>query len=220
MIIGRSNAMARSRVITLTFAQIEKYTTMAEKAKDVRQRLSIIPEQVSVCAEDEEYEVLLLDERFPEHAHISSDTFISERKLIVRSAVRDDMELLYLNDETDSPWEREMKLARMLRKIYEQDCILRYVQSSCKNFDQKLDQLERDRLGIVAESVNINLFLLTLRQEYLILRKYETTENVLQDKVNRKSEEVAAVKQNVRRNFIDSPCVIAHIIAKHTREHM
>lgn len=186
--------------------QIEKYTTKAEKAKDVRQRLSIIPEQTPIYSMDEEYEVLLLDEKLPEHTHISSGPLelssISERKLQIQPAAQDNMKLLYLNDNTDSPWEREMKSSRMLRKIYEQDCILRYIQSSCENLDKKLDKLERERLDVVAESVSVNLFLLTLRQEYLILKKYEATENILHDKVNCKLEEVAAVKQKVSSQIL------------------
>lgn len=161
-----------------------------------RPRLSLIPEPTFVCP-DEEYEVLLLDEEFPEIMRASSEALPSERKIKVDPTLQDDTSLLHLNDELDSPWEREMKSARVLRKIHEQDCILRYVQTSCENLDKKLDKLEHDRLDIVAESININLFLLTLRQEYIVLREYETMENALHDKVNRKIEEVAAIKQKV-----------------------
>lgn len=163
-----------------------------------RPRLSLLPEPIFICP-DEEYEVLLLDEEFP--ARISSGASalpsVSERKMKINSTLQDDTSLLYLSDNSDSPWEREMKSARVLRRIYEQDCILRYVQTSCENLDKKLDKLERDRLEIVAENVNINLFLLTLRQEYIILKEYETMENALHDKVNRKIEETAAIKQKV-----------------------
>ncbi|XP_032671308.1 cilia- and flagella-associated protein 44 isoform X3 [Odontomachus brunneus] len=178
---------------------LEKYTMKEEKIQ--RPRLSLLPEAIFVCP-DEEYEVLLLDEEFPETARIFSGASalpsVSERKIKIDSTLRDDTSLLHLSDDSDSPWEREMKSARVLRRIYEQDCILRYVQTSCENLDKKLDKLERDRLDIVAENVNINLFLLTLRQEYIILREYETMENTLHDKVNRKVEEAAAIKQKIR----------------------
>lgn len=146
--------------------------------------------------------MLLLDEEFPENTRFFSGTSespsVSERKITIDPSLQDDASSLYLSDDPESPWEREMKSARVLRRIYEQDCISRYVQTSCENLDKKLDKLERDRLDIVPESVNINLFLLTLRQEYIILREYETVENALQDKVNRKIEEVAVIKQKVR----------------------
>lgn len=162
--------------------------------------MTALPEQTPECP-DEEYEVLLLDEKFSKNAKTSSGPpalfSVVERKIKVQSAVQDNMKLLHLNDDTESPWEREMKSSRMLRKIYEQDCILRYVQTNCENLDKKLDKLERDRLDIVAENVNLNLFLLTLRQEYIILKEYGTMETVMHDEVNRKSEEVAAMRQKV-----------------------
>lgn len=143
--------------------------------------------------------MLLLDEEFPENTRISSVVLpsVSEKKIKVDSALQADTSLLYLSDNSDSPWERELKSARVLRRIYEQDCILRYVQTRCENLDKKLDKLEHDRLDIVAEIVNINLFLLTLRQEYIVLREYETMENTLHDKVNQKLEEITAIKQKV-----------------------
>jgi len=107
------------------------------------------------------------------------------------------MKLLYLSDDIESPWEREMKSSRTLCKIYEQDCILRYIQTNCENLDKKLDKLEHDRLDIVAENVNLNLFLLTLRQEYIILKEYETIENVLHNQINLRLEEIAVAKQKV-----------------------
>lgn len=167
---------------------------------DRQRRTTVLPEQTLHCP-DEEYEVLLLDEKFPENMKIYSDLFASfsgaERKIKIQPAIQDNMKLLHLNDDIESLWEREMKFSRMLRKIYEQDCILRYVQTNYKNLNKKLDKLKRDRLDIVADNVNLNLFLFMLRQEYIILKEYETTENILRDQVSRRSEEVAAVKQKV-----------------------
>lgn len=166
--------------------------------KTDKQRQTISSEQTFYCP-DEEYEVLLLDEKFLENTKIFSEPFasfaVAER--IMKSTVQDNIKLLHLSDDTESPWEQEMKSSRMLRKIYKQDCILRHIQTSCENLDKKLDKLERDRLIIVAENVNLNLFLLTLRQEYIILKEYEIMETVLHNQVNRKLEEAAAVKQKV-----------------------
>lgn len=145
--------------------------------------------------------MLLLDDKFPENARISREPFalfsVIEKKIKIQSTVQDNIKLLHLNDDIESSWEREMKSSRMLRKIYEQDCILRYIQTNCDNLDKKLDKLERDRLDIVAENINLNLFLLTLRQEYIILKEYETMENVLHDQVNRTLEEVSVMRQKV-----------------------
>ncbi|XP_070154334.1 cilia- and flagella-associated protein 44 isoform X2 [Polyergus mexicanus] len=178
---------------------IEKYTEL--KADRALRRLSVLPEQIPVCS-DEEYEVLLLDEKFVEHANISSEPLalfsVSERKLKIQSVAQDNMMSLHLSDDIDSPWEREMKTSRILYKIYKQDCILKYALTSCENLDKELNKLEYDRLDIVADNVNINLFLLTLRQEYIILREYETRESILRDQVNCKLEEVATIRQKIQ----------------------
>ncbi|XP_070529333.1 cilia- and flagella-associated protein 44 isoform X2 [Cardiocondyla obscurior] len=177
---------------------IDEYTWKADG--HTRQTTDLLLEKEIDNCMDEEYEVLLLDDKLLENAQMSSKPSfsITEKKIIVQPAVQDNMKLLYLSDDTESPWEREMKRSRMSRKIYEQDCILRQVQTSCENLDRKLDKLERDRLDIVAENVNLNLFLLTLRQEYIILKEYETMENVLQDQVNRRSEEASAIRHKVQ----------------------
>ena len=175
------------------------------KADRAQRRPSVLPEQIPVCS-DEEYEVLLLDETFPEHAKIFSESLfplfsVSERKLKIQSAAQDSIMSLRLSDDIDSPWEREMKTSRILCKIYKQDCILRRIKTCCENLDKKLNKLEYDRLDIVAENVNINLFLLTLRQEYIILKEYETRESVLRDQVNCKLEEVATLRQKVNEFY-------------------
>lgn len=171
------------------------------KADRAQRRLSVLPEQMLPVCSDEEFEVLLLDEKFIEQTNISSEPLalfsVSERKLKIQSVAQDNMMSLYLSDDIDSPWEREMKTSRILYKIYKQDCILRYAITNCENLDKKLNKLEYDRLDIVAETVNINLFLLTLRQEYIILREYETRETILRDQVNSKLEEVAMIRQKV-----------------------
>ncbi|KAL6428441.1 hypothetical protein ACFW04_008603 [Cataglyphis niger] len=179
---------------------IEKYAEL--KADRAQRRLSVLPEQILPVCSDEEYEVLLLDETFIEETNISSEPLalfsVSERKLKIQSNAQDNMMSLYLSDDIDSPWEREMKTSRLLYKLYKQDCILRYAITSCENLDKKLNKLEYDRLDIVAETVNINLFLLTLRQEYIILREYETRESILRDQVNSKLEEVATIRQKIQ----------------------
>ncbi|XP_036151277.1 cilia- and flagella-associated protein 44 [Monomorium pharaonis] len=175
--------------------KIEEYTLKVDKQRGTT---LILPEQTFTCP-DEEYEVLLLDEKFSENTQTSNGSFsVAEKKIKIQPAVQDNIKLLHLRDDVESLWEREMKSFRMLRKMYEQDNILRHVQISCENIDRKLDKLERDRLDIVAENVNLNLFLLTLRQEYIILKEFETMENILHDQVNRSSEEVAAVKQKIQ----------------------
>ncbi|KYN44488.1 WD repeat-containing protein 52 [Trachymyrmex septentrionalis] len=174
---------------------IEEYTLKMSKQ---RRNAVLLEPIISVCPDspDEEYDVLLLDEKFPKNARTFSG--LLEKKIKVQPAVQDNIKLFYLSDDIENSWEQEMKLSRILRKKHEQDCILRCIQTKCENIDKKLDKLEHDRLNIVIENVNLNLFLLTLRQEYNILKEYETMENALHDQVNLKSEEVAIMKQKIQ----------------------
>ncbi|XP_018406604.1 PREDICTED: uncharacterized protein LOC108782744, partial [Cyphomyrmex costatus] len=129
---------------------VEEYTVKGDKQRQT----TILPEQISDCP-DEEYEVLLLDEMFPETSRTSSG--LLEKKIKIQPSVQDNMKLFYLSDDIENSWEREMKFSRTLRKIYEQDCILRRIQTNCENIDKKLDKLENDRLNIVTENVNNTL---------------------------------------------------------------
>ncbi|XP_020280668.1 cilia- and flagella-associated protein 44 [Pseudomyrmex gracilis] len=179
----------------------DAWKTDGAKESQEKDQSLILPESIQmpgVCS-DEEYEILLLDKKFAEHFFSNSFFSSSEKKLEIRLAEQKKVTTSPLHvDDVESPWEREMKTARALRKIYEQDCILRHIETSCENLDKKLDQLQHERLNIVSECVSINLFLLTLRQEYVILKKYETTEKNLQDQLDNKLEEVETVKQKLQ----------------------
>ncbi|XP_066592907.1 cilia- and flagella-associated protein 44 [Prorops nasuta] len=136
---------------------------------------------------DEEYEVLLLDEK---EIQVDRSDLLSLNEQSRGS--RGD------KTETESIWEREMRVSRMQKKIYEQDCILKYVQSNYESLDEELDEMQRERLDIVTESTYMELFLLTLQQELFILRDYEDVENELRDRVNEKAAELAAVKMEMQ----------------------
>jgi ribosomal protein S3 len=70
-----------------------------------------------------------------------------------------------------------MKRARMSRKIYEQDQILDHIHKSYKVFDEQLDELEKERFEIIYESHYVDLFILTMHQELIVLKKFENIEN-------------------------------------------
>ncbi|KAL2733263.1 cilia- and flagella-associated protein 44 isoform X1 [Vespula maculifrons] len=181
--------------------QFEKYVSITEQAKHYKESISIyeIPDSMSDLIE-EEYEVLLLERKITEineeFSFLEPDT--SERRIKTRSIVHSKL-LQGLNsaDHGETLWEREMKHSRMLRKIYEQDCILRYIENTYKEFDKQLDELEQERLDIVAKSIYMNLHLLTLHQEYIILREYEAKETLLRKNVDEKLEEEAAIIQKI-----------------------
>ncbi|XP_015185345.1 PREDICTED: cilia- and flagella-associated protein 44 [Polistes dominula] len=186
--------------------KFEKYISMAEQAKEAKYyRESIFLYEIPDLMDDtmdEEYEVLFLKNnniRASEEFHLSNiiDN-IPEKKMKVKSLVQPKLfQELDSADNVETAWEREMKQSRILRKIYDQDCILQYIENSYKEFDKQLDNLQKERLDIVAESVYVELHLLTLHQEFIILKDYEKKETLLKKNVNEKLEEQAAIKLKI-----------------------
>ncbi|KAK2582044.1 hypothetical protein KPH14_002749 [Odynerus spinipes] len=182
--------------------QFEKYTSISEQAKEAKyQRESIFIDEVSDPI-DEEYEVLLLESkirRTDEESSLLSILNIAEKKMQTNSLIPSKLSReLYSYDHTETTWEHEMKYSRMLHKLYDQDCILRYIDNSYKEFDKQMDKLEQERLDIVAESVYMELYLLTLHQEFIILKDYEAKETLLRKNVDEKLVEQSIVKQKIQ----------------------
>lgn len=152
---------------------------------------------------DEEYEVLLLDEKMTAselEASIKNLQAIKPEKLSKArvSVTREILKSLEANDRMETVWEREMKRFRVTRKVYEQDSILRHIEKSYENLDQELDELERERLEITADSIYSDLFLLTLNQELIVLKDFEAMENILSEKVAEKMGERDRVNRKIQ----------------------
>ncbi|XP_015588735.2 uncharacterized protein LOC107264707 [Cephus cinctus] len=183
--------------------ELEKYTSMAERVKEAKRKKKSFIAEIVVSPNDEEYEVLLFDEK---SIYIGDDdmqstvaSVVPETKYSVTNAISGDvLQTLNMSDHIETPCEREMKRARVMRKIYEQDSILRHIHESYEILDNQLDELERERLEIVAESVYMDLYMLTLHQELIILKEFEAMENTLEEKVNEKLKERATAKQKMQ----------------------
>ncbi|XP_068986815.1 cilia- and flagella-associated protein 44 isoform X3 [Bombus flavifrons] len=173
--------------------ELQKYVSMSEKVQQVkRQRQSLIIDQL-IDHSDLEHEVLYCDDKAIFHKGQESLYILisaSQMKIKDHSSIAGDLiRNLNINDSVQTTWEREMKRSRMWRKIYEQDCILRYISAEYKQLEKDLDELEEYRLDVVYQSTYINLNLLTLYEEFMILRESETMEHALEEKVIDKSNE-------------------------------
>lgn len=178
---------------------------MAETVKEAKRTRKGFTTEIVRNPEDEEHELLLMDEKTVQLEQESSlsNLFMKlpEKKYRARSLVTGDiMQGLVANDQIETPWEKELKRARVARKIYEQDCILEHIQESYEALDKSLDELERERLEIVADSVYMELFVLTLHQELVVLKDFEAMEEILTEKVTEKIQEKTVVKVKVRRS--------------------
>lgn len=167
---------------------------MSEKMQQIkREKQSLIVDQL-IDYSDLEYEVLYCDDKSIQineeqdllHSLISSSTIkIKDQSSIAGDLIKN----LNINDSIQTSWEREMKRSRMWRKIYEQDCILQHINIEYKQLEIELDELEKYRLDVIYQSIYMNLNLLTLYEEFIILRESETMEHILEEKVTQKSNE-------------------------------
>lgn len=93
--------------------------------------------------------------------------------------------------------ERELKRARATRKLHEQDQILTHLHKCYAALDSELDELELERVQIVYESVYMHLYLLTMHQEYIVLKKFENKEKALTKTVDNVVNVIAHVDAKV-----------------------
>ncbi|XP_076666446.1 cilia- and flagella-associated protein 44 isoform X2 [Andrena cerasifolii] len=186
--------------------EIEKYTSMSQKVQEVKRRRQSVIIDKPLDSFDLEYEVLLCDDKTDLGEEMGSlSTLVSSSKMKIRDLLpvqSDLIRALNTSDSVQTAWEREMKSSRIWRKIYEQDCILRYIDSSYKNLEKELDELEEYRIDVVYQSAYMNLNMLTLYEEFIILRKCEAAERALEEKVNQKSNESATMTLKIQATNI------------------
>ncbi|XP_031368455.1 cilia- and flagella-associated protein 44 isoform X2 [Apis dorsata] len=172
--------------------ELEKYISMSEKMQQVkREKQSLIVDQL-IDYSDLEYEVLYCDDKNNHEEQDLLHSLISSSTIKIRdqsSIAYDLIKNLNVNDSVQTSWEREMKRSRMWRKIYQQDCILQHINTEYKQLENELDELEKYRLNVIYQSIYMNLNLLTLYEEFIILRESETMEHLLEEKVTQKSNE-------------------------------
>ncbi|XP_076222298.1 cilia- and flagella-associated protein 44 [Nomia melanderi] len=186
--------------------ELEKYISMTEKVQQVKRQRRSSTMDLPVDQVDLEYEVLLCDDKMTLGEEIESlSTLVSSSKMKIKDHLSTQTDLirnLNTSDAVQTSWEREMKRARMWRKIYEQDCILRYISDSYKQLEYELNNLEEYRLDVVYQSAYMNLYLLTLYEEFIILRECEAAEYTLEEKVNQKSNEHAVLTLKIQTTNI------------------
>ncbi|XP_076177015.1 cilia- and flagella-associated protein 44 isoform X2 [Ptiloglossa arizonensis] len=182
--------------------KLEKHMSMSEKMQQVRRQRQSISTDQSIGLFDLEHEVLFCDDTTDFREDIASlSTLVSFSKIKIKDHLYIPTNLirnLNTSDSVQTSWEREMKRSRMWRKIYEQDCILRYINDSYKHLERELNELEECRLDVVYQSTYMNLNLLTLYEEFIVLRECEAVEYGLEEKVNQTSNKRVAVMLKIQ----------------------
>ncbi|CAL7949001.1 unnamed protein product [Xylocopa violacea] len=187
--------------------ELERYVSMSEQMEQVkRERQSLTVDRLTDHF-DIEYEVLFCDDKTnfqQERESLYSLVSFSKMKIKDHSTtVNDLIRNLNMSDSIQTTWEREMKRSRMWRKIYEQDCILRYIDTSYKQLENELDELEEYRLDVVYQSTYMNLNLLTLYKEFIILKESEAMEHSLEEKVNQRANERTIMMMKIQTTNIN-----------------
>ncbi|XP_057334477.1 cilia- and flagella-associated protein 44 isoform X2 [Microplitis mediator] len=198
--------------------ELEKYKSLSEKFNESRNKQYSKSSTESQAQEfklnkklyDDEYEILLLNEKIVNNQLNMFDpelenNVIKKSKLEIKIPMEKMEEMKNFEDRELTAWEQEMKLARVAKKIYEQDCIINYINNSYRNIDLDLDKLEQERLEIKADSIYSELYQLTLHQELIILKDFEEKENLLISKVDDHTYQRDAIKQKIQKlsNNID-----------------
>ncbi|XP_029043385.1 cilia- and flagella-associated protein 44 isoform X1 [Osmia bicornis bicornis] len=195
--------------------EIEKYMSMSEKMEQVKQRKQSTVNQLGDPF-DLEYEALYGGNKrvFGDEAE-SLATLVSSSKMKMTHS--DLLQSLTTNDSFQTTWEREMKRSRMWRKLYEQDCILHSIDVSYKKLENELNELEEYRLYVTYRSIYMNLYLLTLYEEFIILRECEATERTLEKKVDEKLNERSTVMLKIQTTNVNISMKEDEIRKLHTR---
>ncbi|XP_011500262.1 PREDICTED: uncharacterized protein LOC105364098 [Ceratosolen solmsi marchali] len=182
--------------------KLETYVLMEDRVKETKMKKQTNISALPVHDMDEEYEVLLLDPLQSESTQNGINYNTNAKIRAVRNTVPANvLAAIEEAEKVDSKLEREMKRARVVKKIYEQDQILNHVYKSYKSFDKELDKLEKERFEIVYETIYVNLFILTIHQELIVLRKFEKMEMELNEIIN--SNQKAKIKEvSCINNFI------------------
>jgi hypothetical protein len=91
--------------------------------------------------------------------------------------------------DESSEWEIEMTNLRTRRRIFEQEKIIGKVKARIVAFDEEIAQLCDERYDVEVKAKFKEIFLLTLNQELMILKDFESIEDALMDDVECKEVE-------------------------------
>lgn len=155
---------------------------------------------------DREYEMLLLEKRNQKLGEVGSRLGLMKYAGITGS--RDIVELLESgkDDQIMTSWEKECKKLRVVRRLFEQDEIIDQMDSDIKEFDEAIVELNKKKYQIQVDVEFLELYVLTLHQEVLILKKFEAAEQQKESKLFEKLREKHETqkKMNEINNRVES----------------
>lgn len=95
----------------------------------------------------------------------------------------------------DSPWEQEIRMSRLNRKLFQQDIIIKEMEEEIDAFDKALEELFTESVDVTLRATVVDLHILTLHHELIILKEFESVEEQLSLKVNHTLQELIDMEQ-------------------------
>lgn len=115
--------------------------------------------------------------------------------------------------EPDTEWESEIRKRRVercipptschklnltcvlfLRKLFAQDRLIEKMEEAIKVFDDEVEAVYNEKFQVLVDATYIDLHLLTLHQELVVLKEFESSEDLLSDKVHSVMEDLLDLK--------------------------
>ncbi|XP_033224478.1 cilia- and flagella-associated protein 44 isoform X2 [Belonocnema kinseyi] len=187
------------------YLEVEKYKSISKKVEEGKRNRKSVYDILITNDSDQQYEnfsMLLRNNKMIQSQSDVRDLLISpifpKKHYIVQTTVPSDiLQALYVSDDNETAWEREIKRVRILNINFEQNYICNQIEQDYQYLDSELDILEKERLEIIVETLYLDLLLLTLNQELIISRKFEVMEDSLSDRVNKKIKEHATARKKI-----------------------
>lgn len=115
--------------------------------------------------------------------------------------------LAFSESAEDSPWEQEIRMCRLNRKLFQQDTTIREMEEAIEAFDKSLGDLFTESVEVALKANVIDLQILTLHHELIILKEFESVEEQLSQKVNQTLQELIDMEQSINE--------INHVLEDH-----
>lgn len=105
--------------------------------------------------------------------------------------------LAFSESEDDSPWEQELRMCRLNRKLFQQDTIIKEMGEAIDAFDRSLEELFTESVEVTLKANVIDLQIIARHHELIILKEFESVEEQLSQKVNQTLQELIDMEQSI-----------------------
>lgn len=132
---------------------------------------------------DKEYEMLIMEKKNPKSGKVLKKLPLMKFNEIIGSAAIEGLEEAGKDDHIPTPWEKEYKKVRLIKRLFQQDEIVEEMERDIKKYDNDIHELKEKKCKVEVDVKFLQLYLLTVHQEVLILKKFEAQEEEKENKL-------------------------------------